>query len=1014
MAIPRRRPKGALVSTRIPLSSVNTVSTQAANKRQPNEADTLDNIMVSLERGLEKRPGFEILPQYTIPTLTGWDFTNNDTKYNLFSLPANNDLFFYWYSINEDNTFLIVIDYDATGVADKLFYAFQINSDGTWKDLTPQTQWDTGIAAGNATVTAYATANGLTYAQAAALGVVSSTSRSYITYGTGSKTAKDSLRIVSLGANMIVLNTNVSAGFSSDVGGKLYNLDGTVSATDDVTGRKVTYYTASKVVKWYDYGDDTLITTNDDLLLGYRPNLLTGLAQGGGATHIDLAATSPNIDGYFPTNGSEVTITAGTGAGQTRTITSYVASTKRALVSVNWTTHPDTTSTYSIVLTNGAYIPAEDYFYYSSSLSYLGQRVSDLSDIRLPPENDDWYSNNSNLTTSDVKARDMLRVLHDPDTQYNGIIDGRGKIYYTINPYLNTAAGYYRVVSWQSTGPTYYYDSSKNIYTTSGAGRTAVTSTGRPYLQKIRTPDEHSYIDPRRMPQKIKVNIVSGSAVSGNAVSMSIEPIKWTPRTSGTKDTNPGPSIFKTIDGKELKQVQIKSIAVFKDRLWFAAEDVVFSTQMGIYEDLFINDPTNIITTDPIDIRLSSNNFAEITNMVPFEEYLFLDTKANTQFQLMGASTAELSPTNVAVAPVTYYATASITNPQLIGSRLYFFAPERLYLFLGKNAMGYSSAVETSSLAAGYLPATYKAVCTAPAQDSIVMVDGDVPSDIYMFISRFSGDRVIQNSFYRYRMNALYDSIESVQSYKNYLYAVTKVSSLGYVIKRTKLISEELLVPRMDNLIRLKLITGGSNPNVSYDAATHTTIFKVPSLKYTDEETHIVLDSTWTGTGSEPLSFTVIDPYEKTVVGSYTQLKVRGNYVPASGTKYIYLGNMFESRVTLSTLFVRDENNNIIDGVLNIRTGVFRHYNTGNYDVEVTHRGRTPLVSKYTAQRPDYTLGEDPMPLEAVENQGEFVAKVFGYSGSTDISIVSEYCSPMNITDMEFKGKFKQKYTTLS
>ena len=100
--------------------------------------------------------------------------------------------------------------------------------------------------------------------------------------------------------------------------------------------------------------------------------------------------------------------------------------------------------------------------------------------------------------------------------------------------------------------------------------------------------------------------------------------------------------------------------------------------------------------------------------------------------------------------------------------------------------------------------------------------------------------------------------------------------------------------------------------------------------------------------------------------------------------------------------------------MLNIRTGVFRHFNTGNYDIEVSHRGRTPLVSSFACQKVDFTSGEDTLSLEVTEDQGEFVAKIFGYSDSTKIAIVSDYTTPMNITNMEFKGKFKQKYSTFN
>ena len=47
-------------------------------------------------------------------------------------------------------------------------------------------------------------------------------------------------------------------------------------------------------------------------------------------------------------NSTAISITSGTGAGQTRTMSAYVAATRTATVSVNWATTPDTTSVYSI------------------------------------------------------------------------------------------------------------------------------------------------------------------------------------------------------------------------------------------------------------------------------------------------------------------------------------------------------------------------------------------------------------------------------------------------------------------------------------------------------------------------------------------------------------------------------------------------------------------------------------------------------------------------------------------
>ena len=61
--------------------------------------------------------------------------------------------------------------------------------------------------------------------------------------------------------------------------------------------------------------------------------------------HHYLATSASTRDNWY--SGLTISITAGTGNGQSRTISSYVG-TQVATVSVNWGTNPDSTSQYSI------------------------------------------------------------------------------------------------------------------------------------------------------------------------------------------------------------------------------------------------------------------------------------------------------------------------------------------------------------------------------------------------------------------------------------------------------------------------------------------------------------------------------------------------------------------------------------------------------------------------------------------------------------------------------------------
>ena len=134
--------------------------------------------------------------------------------------------------------------------------------------------------------------------------------------------------------------------------------------------------------------------------------------------------------------------------------------------------------------------------------------------------------------------------------------------------------------------------------------------------------------------------------------------------------------------------------------------------------------------------------------------------------------------------------------------------------------------------------------------------------------------------------------------------------------------------------------------------------------------------------------------------------------VTYDGIRSVYIGIKFRMEVELSNQFVRDQNNNPIDGVLNLRTITTRHKKTGNYDIEVSSRGRTAIKSSFANQFID--TFKSILNIDNIEEEGEFMTNVLGYSDSVSIKIVSEYPTPCNIVNLEIKGKFIQKYSALT
>lgn len=877
------------------------VSRQPATKRTPYQAENLDNCLITLERSVEKRPGFSILP--------------GTSEYDLSFLPVSADPYFIWYQLDRSNRYLIIIDRNATSPVDVLFYVIKVG-ESIWENQTPQTQWDptdvqlqwdgvVQIQDSDPRKKIYNLAlasnpNDLlaTYNQILSSGILSIDSRRYVTYS--SKKAREALKSLQLGTNILFLNTQVYAGFTSGTDNKSVQLNGNSTDEVDTIGGKVTYYSGTRVVK-----------TSDGRMYP---------------------------QGYTLREGEEF--------------------------DVDWT---------------AKFIPVEDYVYGDFEKPWLGQSVRNFGELRFPPDNNDWVVNNSNsdLSPTDESARNMLKILYDPKTPFynentkTSPADGRGKIYFCDAPYLSLDAGYYRIVSF-----------TEDDSFTEGAVTT--TGAGKPYTQKVRTPDNCSVIDKKRMPQRL--------VFSNNSWRM--EPIEWTPRTIGDRVTNPGPSPFITPD-LEARHVQLTSMANFRDRLFFSSGDIVFSSQLGVLEDLWIKDPSNVTVSDPIDVRAASNNYAEITAMIPFDMYLFINTKGGIQFELKGDNNL-ISPLTAEISTTTFYSTADLVDPLTLGSQIYFFDKQRLYIYLNQESREFNTAVELSNGIRGYLPTNYQDITTAVAQNYLLAVDEDYKNRIYVYCNRFDGGELIQSAFWRYLLSEN-DQVYSIKVWDNYLYGITKRtvdSSVTWYIQKSILEQEDLDIPRLDSRAVIEITTSNATAR-----AVETTM-TIPYL-LTNDDAYVVLSTDF---GS--MSYSVFKIKSKLFVGSTTTIVFSGIDLTEHVGKKIYIGNSYEMLVELSPIYLRDNANNIIEGMLNLKTLQVRHNNTGTYRVEVARRGRSnKLISEFSAT--------DTEVNNSRQQDGIFVAKVFGFSDETNIKIINDKLSPCNITQMEFKAIFNKNNSSL-
>tara|TARA_R110000824_G_scaffold96585_7_gene231208 strand:+ start:1376 stop:3943 length:2568 start_codon:yes stop_codon:yes gene_type:complete len=583
------------------------------------------------------------------------------------------------------------------------------------------------------------------------------------------------------------------------------------------------------------------------------------------------------------------------------------------------------------------FIPVKDYLYPDPAKPELGQSVFDLSKINLPPPEADMVDKNN--------AEALIASL------YPGIgnIDGKGKIYYIANTYGTTTPGYYRVKAHDK----------------------------QPYLHKVRTPDKLSILDKRRMPMQLAFNAKEDTWL--------LRAVDWDARTSGTQEANPGPSAFSDKSGNAM-QAKITSLSFYRDRLFLSSGDKLFCSRMGNWDNFWIDDPSNIVATDPIDLSVSSNKYSPITHTVPFNDFLFINTAGDTQFELIGSEN-QITPFTAEIAPTTFFSTLSETAPQLMASQIYFFGDRKLYIYFNSEQSNINQAINVSNHCPGYLPSNPVSIETSPAHDSIFFVDGDNQHHLYVYTNRFAGDKVVQNAFYRHTF-AEGTEIKNLKVFNDILYITLRTGdSAVYMVTMPLSIEVDLTgyKPRLD---------------MSYPAtsATYDSVNDVSSFELPYENPHIdtvvvtsALNNRWLYKGTA------------SVEGGVTTLQIPGRL---SGSSFL-LGNSFSTRVELSEQFVRNEQNNSVDGVLNLRSLNLRHTKTGIYNVEVSRRGRPPEISEFTLLYADGL--NQKIDLDLLENDGEFLVRLLGLSNELTIAITSEHPEPFNITNMEFRGKFNKK-----
>ena len=397
----------------------------------------------------------------------------------------------------------------------------------------------------------------------------------------------------------------------------------------------------------------------------------------------------------------------------------------------------------------------------------IGQSVENFSLLPIPPINDDDFTDLNG-------AEESLAFLYSENTV--GDLSGKGKVFVTRESYLTKPAGFFRTVSFEDKGS--------------------------PFYEQVRAEDPYGSFDTKTMP------LLFDFVTSENTWRFIKTPYK--DRLTGTLATNPGPSAFVGANNERVRK-KINDITFWRDRFWMCAEDNVFCFKVGDFFNLWLDDPDNIVDTDPIDVRTGRGDLVTISHLVPFESYMFVSTLNDMQFELLGSEN-QITPLTAELQATAFYSTDPVSEPQLLGSQIYFFAPQKIYLYYGSGSTNVSNAAEVTFQAEGYLPKSFKDIATSAIKSMISLIDADNQNILYFYTSRFSGDKLIQNSLHKW-ITSTKDKIKSINFIDDILYSVVLrpykrpngEESGQFFVQKASVITEPETYPRIDRRISMPL-----------------------------------------------------------------------------------------------------------------------------------------------------------------------------------------------------------------
>jgi hypothetical protein len=467
-------------------------------------------------------------------------------------------------------------------------------------------------------------------------------------------------------------------------------------------------------------------------------------------------------------------------------------------------------------------------------------------------------------------------------------------------------------------------------------------------------------------------------------------PFSWAPRRVGDLNSNPGPTFI----GRT-----IRDVFFYQNRLGFLSDEAAIVSTAGDFGNFWRNTVLDYIDSDPIDMSVTTSNVAILNFAVPFNDGILLMSD-QTQFSLTNGEDG-MTPSSVAIDPVTSYEVNTRVRPVTIGTEAYYCGDQNgasvVWEYTRMDGNEATSAAEITAHCPTYVPAQLRKLVAAPNIKALFAVTGK--SDMYAYQFYWNANEKLQSAWRKWDFGSSPTGANSVigaEYIGGFLYLLVRRGTEGVFLERMNV--EPKAKPAEQNiqlfLDRRISITG------TYNATTGRTTFNLP---YEADKTRFRLVR---GKAHPTRPGSIVAPSGYTWTGNKTITVLGQETVLMTG------GEVYTTRLQFSRQFPVDyQGRAVTTGRLQLRTFTVNYHNTAFFRTEVAPYGPAngvtteSVVPAKVAEFSGKVVGEDDLRLNSpVYHSGSYSFQVYGNADKATVALMNDTPFQSTFVSAEWEG----------